>query len=154
MPSGWTSQAMPDLVDTNVLVRYLTGDPPAHSEAAARVLEGERRIGIPPLVLAETAYVLKSVYGVPREDIVSTLQDLLQRVNLEVVGMETAMVLRALDRCRDSGRVSFADALLWAHARTTGEPVWTFDGNFPGEGVEARHPSHHSGLGDEQPAKA
>lgn len=131
---------MPDLVDTNVLVRYLTGDPPDQSDAAARVLEGERRIGVPPLVLAEAANVLKSVYGVPRDDIVSTLQDFLQRVNLEVVGMETALVLRALDLCRDSGRVSFADALLWAHARTMDEPIWTFDGNFPPEGVEVRRP--------------
>lgn len=131
---------MPELMDTNVLVRYLTGEPPDQSEAAARVLEGDAAISIAPLVLAETAYVLKSVYGVPREDIVETLRDLVQRANVEVLGLQTAVVLEALDLCRGSGRVSFADALLWAHARVLGGSVWTFDGNFPKEGVVVRSP--------------
>jgi len=72
---------MPDLVDTNLLVRYLTGDPPAQSEAAARILDGEVPIAIAPLILVETAYVLRSVYGVSREDVVAALVDLVQRVN-------------------------------------------------------------------------
>lgn len=45
-----------------------------------------------------------------------------------------------LDLCGGSGRVSFADAVLWAHGRVLGESVWTFDGNFPSEGVVVRSP--------------
>lgn len=97
-------------------------------------------MGIAPVVLAETAYVLKSVYGVAREDVVDALRDLVQRVNVEVLGLPTALVVEALGLCRDSGGVSFADALLWAQARVLGEPVWTFDGDFPQEGVQVRRP--------------
>ncbi len=131
---------MPDLVDTNLLVRYLTGEPPDQSEAAARVLERDAPILIAPLILVETAYVLRSVYGVAREDVAAALVDLVQRVNVQVLGVETSLVVQALGLCRASGRVSFADALLWAQARDLDQPVWTFDKNFPMEGVRIRRP--------------
>ena len=131
---------MRDLVDTNLLVRYLTGEPPEQSEAAARVLEREAPISVAPLILVETAYVLRSVYGVSREDVVAALVDLVQRVNVEVLGVETSLVVQALRLCRASGRVSFADALLWAQARDLDEPIWTFDKNFPQEGVQIQRP--------------
>lgn len=131
---------MPDLVDTNLLVRYLTGEPPDQSEAAARVLERDAPILIAPLILVETAYVLRSVYGVAREDVVAALVDLVQRVNVQVLGVETSLVVQALGLCRASGRVSFADALLWAQARDLDQSVWTFDKNFPMEGVRIRRP--------------
>ena len=131
---------MPDLVDTNLLVRYLTGEPPVQSEAAARVLDGEAPIAIAPLILAETAYVLRSVYGVSREGVVAALVDLVQRVNVEVLGVETSLVVQALELCRASGRVSFADAMLWAQARHLNETVWTFDKNFPREGLQIQRP--------------
>lgn len=131
---------MPDLVDTNILVRYLTGEPPVQSEAAARVLDGEAPIAIAPLILAETAYVLRSVYGVSREDVAAALVDLVQRVNVQVLGVETSLVVQAMGLCRASGRVSFTDALLWAQARELDQPIWTFDKDFPMDGVQIRRP--------------
>ncbi len=131
---------MPELVDTNLLVRYLTGEPPDQSEAAARVLERQVPVLIAPLILVETAYVLRSVYSVSREDVVAALVDLVQRVNVEVLGVDTGLVVQALGLCRSSGRVSFADAMLWAQARDLDQPIWTFDKTFPQEGVQIRRP--------------
>ena len=37
--------------------------------------------------------------------------------------------------CRPSGRVLFADALIWAEAVTNGLNVYTFDRRFPNSGV-------------------
>lgn len=43
---------------------------------------------------------------------------------------------------RPSGRVSFADALIWAAARATAEPrVITFDQRFPDVEVEREVPA-------------
>ncbi len=49
-------------VDTNVLVRLLTGDEPKQ-EAAARSLFASEPIWIAKTVLLETAWVLHSLYG-------------------------------------------------------------------------------------------
>ena len=46
-------------------------------------------------------------------------------------------VLEALQLCRNSARVSFADALIWAQALHMGaERIYTFDGRFPSRGIE------------------
>ena len=53
-------------VDTNVLVRYLLQDAPEKGPAAARLLDGAEQLGVSLVTLAETAFVLSRVYGVPR----------------------------------------------------------------------------------------
>ncbi len=49
-------------VDTNVLVRLLTGDDP-EQEAASRALFARQSIWIAKTVLLETAWVLRSLHG-------------------------------------------------------------------------------------------
>jgi predicted nucleic acid-binding protein len=49
------------LLDTSVIVRYLTDDPPEMAEQAARVLDGPQNVVISEVVLVETAHVLSSV---------------------------------------------------------------------------------------------
>jgi predicted nucleic acid-binding protein len=132
------------LLDTSVIVRYLTGDPPELLSAAREIVDGSETLLLTDVMVVETAYVLTSVYRVPRERVVDSLVDLLQKKNLAVFGLEKGIVIEGLLLCRTSGRVSFADALLWTVARTvagTGAdrvPVYTFDGRFPSEGVELR----------------
>jgi predicted nucleic acid-binding protein len=48
-------------------------------------------------------------------------------------------LLQTLLLCRPSGRVSFADALVWAVARSTEEKViYSLDERFPRDGVEVQ----------------
>jgi predicted nucleic-acid-binding protein len=126
--------------DTSLLVRYLTGDPPEMAQRAARIVDEVGALRITSVVLAETAYVLQSVYKVPRADIVHALQDLVMRRNV-VASLAKEHVVRALDLCRPSARVSFADALIWAEALA--EPcrrVYTFDQRFPNQEIEVVRP--------------
>lgn len=55
-------------VDTNILVRHLTGTPPAMARRATRFLAdaGAGELLVANLVTAEVVYVLESVYQVPR----------------------------------------------------------------------------------------
>ena len=131
---------MSDLLDTSMLVRYLTGDPPDLAEVSAQVIDGDRTLLVTDVVIVETAYVLQSVYQVPRTAVVDSLIALLRKANLNTFRLEKDLVLRALMLCRPSGRVSFADALLWAAARSQpGTAVYSLDQRFPDEGITVRH---------------
>lgn len=128
---------MSAIVDTSVIVRYLTGDPPDLADRAARILDGAEGLLIPPVVLAETAYVLTTVYGVEREVVVDALVELLQKENIHPLGLDKAAAVEGLLLCRPSRRVSFADALVWAHARSSGTTrIYSFDRRFPDSGVD------------------
>lgn len=126
--------------DTSVLVRYLTGEPEEMAQRAARLVEGANKLRVTSVVLAETAYVLQSVYKVPRIDVVDALQGLVMRRNV-VLDVGKEHIVRALELCRPSTRVSFADALIWAKAVT--DPcrrVFTFDQRFPDHEIEVVFP--------------
>lgn len=130
---------MGGLLDTSMIVRYLTGDPPELAERAARIIDVEDKLQVTDGVLMETAYVLMSVYGVERLTVVDHLIALLQKENISAFGVDKGVALQALLMCRPSGRVSFADALLWAVAQTTDEKtVYTLDGRFPSDGIVVR----------------
>lgn len=46
---------MRGLLDTSVIVRYLTGDPPEQAELAASIIDSETPLQITDVVLAEVA---------------------------------------------------------------------------------------------------
>ncbi len=126
---------MSDLIDTSVIVRYLTGDPPHLADLSARLIDSETDLVITDVVLLESAYVLGSVYGVPRERVVDQLVALLRRANIAAYPARKEQMIEALQLCRPSGRVSFGDAMIWAVARFTGQAVFTLDERFPGGGI-------------------
>ena len=129
---------MSSLLDTSVVVRYLTGDPPRLAARAAEIIDAGEPLSLTDVVVAETAYVLASVYGVPRDALVDSLIDFLQKRNVAVSGLDKGTVIQALMLARPSKRVSFADAMVWAAARSSELPVYSFDDRFPGDGIELR----------------
>lgn len=131
------------LLDTSLIVRYLTNDPPPLAAAAARLLEApDGRFLVPAVVIAETYYVLTAVYGVPRAAALDALSALLSQPSVAPLDLDPDLALAALDRCRPSNRVSVVDALTWAAARSSGVAcVHTFDRRFPREGITLQHPT-------------
>lgn len=127
------------LVDTSVVVRYLTGDPPEMAEHAKAILDRSADLVVTDVALAETAFVLTSVYRIPRERVVDSLVQLVQKPNLTIFGLDKDVVTNALLLCRPSGRISFSDALIWAAARSANvTTVFTFDERFPSDGLDLR----------------
>lgn len=128
----------PAFVDTSFVVRYLTGDPEAMSQAAAEIIDSDAALVLSLLVLVETCYVLESVYRAPRDEVVNAVVGLVQRRNVVVLGLPKPSVLTALTLCQGSGRVSYVDAVTWAQALQAGAThVYTFDRRFPAEGLTA-----------------
>lgn len=58
---------MSAFVDTNILVRHLTGDPPAQAAWATKFLVTSDELLLADLVVAEVVYLLESFYQVLRE---------------------------------------------------------------------------------------
>ena len=126
-------------LDTSVIIRYLTRDHPDMFERAVQIIEGTDELIITEGVLGETAFVLSSVYRMSRQQTIDFMIALVERENISTYAMDKAFVLQGLIMCRPSGRVSVADAMLWAAARTAGaSAIYTFDERFPGDSVELR----------------
>lgn len=104
-------------VDTNILVRHLTGDPPDMAARATRFLADERGLLVTDLIVAETVYVLESFYEAPRTQIAEAMRSLLAFDSITVV--DPALLLRAIE-LYDVNRLDFAEAYLVASAETTG----------------------------------
>lgn len=132
---------MAEFLETSILVRYLTDDPPELSERAELFIESAAILLITAVALVETGHVLRTVYKLPRQEIVDLLIDFIQKDNVSVHHLDKALVITALLLCRPSGRVSLPDALIWAEARMLpGSVVYSFDQRFPSEGIELKEP--------------
>lgn len=111
-------------IDTNVVVRYLIGDDPGQV-AKARVAIDTGSVFVSTTVLLESEWVLRSVYGLAREEVAKALRAFLGLPNVSVESPN--LLIEALDRAEKG--MNFADALhLGAAAHC--EAMLTFDRGF------------------------
>lgn len=111
-------------VDTNVLVRVLARDD------AAQAARAEGFIGtsawVSQLVLAETIWVLESVYGRTPVQLAAALSLLLAHESLTL--QDADVVAAALDHFKRKPALGFSDCLVLEIARKAGHlPLGTFD---------------------------
>jgi predicted nucleic acid-binding protein len=111
-------------IDTNVIVRYLTGDHPQQSRKAKALIDSER-VFVCTTVLLETDWVLRSVYGFTPVKVAKALSAFagLPNVTLE----DATMIAKALDWTVRG--MDFADALHLAKAQGS-EAFVSFDRRF------------------------
>ena len=111
---------MTAFVDTNVLIRHLTGDPPDQAARATRYLAAADELLLPDLILAEVAYVLESFYEAPRAQVATTLRAVMAYPAVRV--LDADLLQRAVE-VYEVHRLDFADAYLVASAERTGVGV-------------------------------
>jgi predicted nucleic acid-binding protein len=104
-------------VDTNILVRHLTGDPPEQAARASRFLAAADELLLADLVVAEVVYVLESFYEVPRTRVAELVRAIIAFP--AIVVLDPAMLLRALE-VYETVRLDFAEAYLVAQAERSG----------------------------------
>ena len=123
-------------LDTNVVLRYLTGDDPAKAQACyelfQRVQRGDEELFTTESVAAEVAYVLSSPRGPYRlghAEIASRLHPILA---LRGVRMPRKQVcLRALDFFARHDALDIEDALALAHMERLGiTEIVSYDRDF------------------------
>ncbi len=116
---------MSAFVDTNVLIRHLTGDPPTMARRSSAYLQAERELFLADLIVAETVYVLESFYQTPRTRVAQVIRSLLEFKSIIVVDRD--LLLRAAE-VYETDRLDFAEAYLIACAESTGvERIASFD---------------------------
>ena len=116
---------MSAFVDTNILIRHLTGDPPEMAARSTAYLASASELLLADLVVAETVYVLESFYGVTRPQTAEAMRSLVAFKS--IITVDPALLLRAIE-VYEVDRLDFAEAYLVASAETTGvNEVASFD---------------------------
>lgn len=111
-------------VDTNLLVRLITRDDRKQLAQAEAFVE--RGAWVSTLVLAETSWVLGSVYGLEHDEIATVVEMLLSHEHLSL--QDADVVAAALEQYRELPALGFTDCLVVELARKAGHlPVGTFD---------------------------
>jgi predicted nucleic acid-binding protein len=121
-------------VDTDVIVRYITGDDAAKQRAAAalfrRVATGTDTLRAPDTVVADAVFVLSSpkLYALPRTRIRTELVTLLQYPQFKVHNRR--LLLRALDIYAGTN-LDFGDAMITATMERRGDhELYSYDRGF------------------------
>jgi predicted nucleic-acid-binding protein len=106
-------------VDTNVLIRHLTGDPPEQARRATDFLARDG-LWLADLIVAEVVCVLESVYSVDREGIAGLVRSIVSSDRMRV--SDLPLLLRTIE-VYERHRLAFADAYLVASAERSGVGV-------------------------------
>jgi predicted nucleic acid-binding protein len=115
-------------VETNVLIRYITGEPAAQARRASAFLREAERLQLADLIVAEAAYVLESFYRFSRAEVAESLQSII--LSEAIVVSDAELLLRSLE-LYESYRLDFADGYVAALAeRGENGTVVSFDRDF------------------------
>ncbi len=122
-------------LDTNIILRYLTGDDPAKASACfdlfQRLKEGSEVVVTCEAIITEVVYVLSSRahYDLSRADIGARLVPLLAVRGLRLA--RKRLYLRALDLYVAHSLLDFEDALTIAYMESEGiRELYSYDTDF------------------------
>ncbi len=132
-------------VDTDVIIRLLTGDDPKKQEEAATLFQaleaGQLTVAAPDTVIADAVFVLSSprLYHLPRANIQALLAPILRLANFKVKNRRA--LLDALDLYA-STHLDFSDAMIVASMKRVGsETIYSYDTHFDRiEGITRKRP--------------
>jgi len=123
---------MARFLDTNILIRYLTGDDPVKAVLALalldRVADGAEQVVTTPLVIFETIFLLQRTYKIAKADIREKIAAILTLQGVRLA--ERALCLVALDYYVEQN-ISYADAYNAAWMQDEGiAEVYSWDREF------------------------
>ena len=116
-------------LDTNVLVRFLVRDDERQAETIYRIFkqaESDKEVlFVPLLVVLETVRVLESVYDIPRQDILDSINELIQ---MPILKFEAQSAVLNFATSTLETKMDLPDLLIAYSAKFSGcECVLTFD---------------------------
>lgn len=121
-------------VDTDIIIRLITGDDPKKQEASAKLFEkvenGQLILTAPDTAIADAVFVLSSprLYHLPRTEIRDVLISLLRYTYFKVDNKQA--VTNALDLYA-STNLDFGDCLLATlTAQTEAKEIYSYDDDF------------------------
>lgn len=119
------------LLDTNILIRFVTGEPESQAREVADLIasaEAKNEVfTVPPMVLAEAVFVLTGFYDHPRVKVADTLAALISSPVFR--SQDQATMIYALELF-GSSKLDFVDCYLAAVSIDEKRPVISFDRDF------------------------
>ncbi|HVP77621.1 MAG TPA: type II toxin-antitoxin system VapC family toxin [Thermodesulfobacteriota bacterium] len=117
------------VIDTNLLVRYLTEDDPQKAKAVDALLnsarKGEIKILIPSIVIAELVWVLESFYKMTADDVAGLVEAIL---NTPGIDTQDKSVIKAALKLYRSKKIDLIDGWIIEFAKVKGaKKIYTFD---------------------------
>lgn len=123
------------LIDTNIIIRYLTKDDPVKAAACQRLIQdiksGKDRAETTESVIAEAVYILSSPkhYNLSHDDVVTNLAPIVQLRGLTVP--RKRVLLRALELYRQYRHLDFEDCINVATVEaTSSSTIVSYDRGF------------------------
>ncbi|MGD0272844.1 MAG: PIN domain-containing protein [Gaiellaceae bacterium] len=108
---------MKAVLDTNVLVRHLTADPPEQGRRATAFLARAEELLLPDLVVAELVYALESAYELERPRVAELARAVIAFP--AIVVLDETLLLRSLE-LYERERLDFVTSYLAASAERSG----------------------------------
>ena len=135
---------MISLIDTNVIVRFLTASKEKKYGGLynffSAMERGEIRTELKLIVLFQVLFVLKSVYRVPGKEIAESLLALLEYKGINI--SKKKQVRRTLELWRDNSNMDIVDAYLVANLeRDTEHILHSYDRGFDRFKIRRKEPS-------------
>ena len=121
------------ILDTNIILRFITADDKAKQEKTARLFEkikeGKIKAFIHDVIFAEVVFVLvsKKLYNLPKNKIRALLLPIVNLTNIKFSSKKS--VKRALDLFVKYG-LDFEDAFIAAYAEKSKSEIFSFDRDF------------------------
>ncbi|MEW6456728.1 MAG: PIN domain-containing protein [Acidobacteriota bacterium] len=119
------------IIDTNLLLRFLTNDDAEKAEKVQFLLEKAEKkeiiIIIPSIIIAELVWVLESYYKIEREEIMEMIISILNTPGIQVV--EKDLIYSSI-KTYENKKIDFVDSWISEFAREKRiETILTFDTN-------------------------
>lgn len=114
------------VLDTNIIIRFLTADNKAQAEKIEILLKQSlpHSLEIPDVVIMEIVYVLLSYYGLSKKDVIGKITQL---VDFDRFKVHKKLIKKSLEIFQIHN-ISFVDAYLCALVSTNkNESLYSFD---------------------------
>lgn len=134
---------MTSFLDTNILIRYLTGDDPKKADRAEKLLlsarSGRTTLFLTHMALAEAIWVLSSEYHLTKTEIADGLRRVLNTHNIQC---DEAPLILATLALFESKSISFVDAYHATFLPAKGiTEIYSYDTDFDQvPGITRREP--------------
>lgn len=118
--------------DTNIFIRYLTGEPKEFAERVfgffKKMESGIYKLYVCDMVVSELVYVLEKVFELSKKEINEKVKALMLKKNIIMENKQ--IIFKSLDAYRDHN-VNFVDAYIYCHLlRKRANKVFSFDEHF------------------------
>jgi len=133
---------MISLLDTNVIVRFLTGNTDKRFKGVydffQDIEQGKISVELKLIVLFQTIFVLKSFYKVPKAQIVKAMKGLLKLKGLKIIEKKTVVAMMDI---WDSNSIEIVDAYLIACLEKNPQNIlYSYDKDFDKFKIKRKEP--------------